>query len=275
MKRDIKLYNYHTDCPNCEGFNTRLNSPLNMEYAICYSCSLIFKPEDSEIEKMRTPYPIDIAIHKDLANISNQQMDYIKKIYEINTKAKSGDLNLLNKDIEAATDHILNGGQYNNIVIFSNFGVERKIAKTTIITETEIKQIEKILYTKVLKNGKIDCIIFENVSNLILSKILGNIQQALTSDCLAVAYAPIVDDIYNNFISYIRGNKYFYNIYTIFREFNRINFNIFELKKLNYFNQLILKFGSNEDVSFNKLLETISQKDHRNIMYSEPLTIIE
>ena len=275
MKRDIKLYNYHTDCPNCEGFNTRLNSPLNKEYAMCYSCSLIFKPTDSEIEKMNTPYPIDMAVHKDLASVSNQEMDYIKQVYEINIKSKSGDLNLLNKDIEEATNKILNKEQYNNIIIFSNFTNERKIKNSTIIEETEIKNIEKILYTKVLKNGKIDCVIFENISNLILSKILASMRHALTANCIIVAYAPIVNDIYNNFISYIRNNKYFYNIYTIFREFNRFNFNIFELNKLNYFNQLILKIGSNTDIKFNELLETISKKDHRNIMYSEPLTIIE
>lgn len=275
MKRDIKLYNYHTDCPNCNGFNTRLNPALNLEYAICYSCSLIFKPNNSEIEKMRTPFPIEMAVHKDFENVSKQELDYIKEVYKVNSSLKSNNIDILNKEIENQTNIFLNKNEYQNIIIFSNFSTDRKIKNCTIISENNLKDIEKVLYTKVLKNGKIDCVVFENISNIILSEILNKIKDALAFNAIITIYSPIVDNIYNNFISFIKNNKYFYNIYTIFREFNKIYFNIFEYNRLNNFNQLVLKNGSNDDWHFNNKLNTISKQDHRNIMYSEPLTIIE
>jgi len=156
MKKDIKLYDYHTTCPNCDGFNTRLNKALNMEYVMCYACSLIFKPSNDEIEKMRTPLPIEMAIHKDLENISNQEIDFLKKVHETNINLKIGDLDLLDEEIGYTFQPFLNKKKYNNIVIFSNFGIERKIDNCTIIAETDHKNIEKILYTKILKNCKID-----------------------------------------------------------------------------------------------------------------------
>jgi hypothetical protein len=275
MKKDINLYTYHTNCPNCNGFNTRLCKSLNLEYVLCYSCSLVFKPNEEELKKIKTPYPIEMAINKKYENLADQELNYIKDVYNTNIAAKSNNLEALYKEIRKATLQFLDENNFKNVVLFNNaLKNESEIKNCTIIDQTKIKNIEKIIYKDILKNGKIDAVFVENPCSIVLSELLSRIIGSITDNCIFVIYAPIVDNIYNNYQNFIKNNNYFYNTYTICREFGNIDYNIFNMNKLDNFYQFILKHGSNKDEQFNEKISKISRKEMRNVMYSEPLMVI-
>jgi hypothetical protein len=275
MKKDINYYNYHATCPDCDGFNTRLSKPLDSKYALCYSCSLTFRLSDEEIKKIKMPYPIPMAVHKDYENLSQTELKYIDNVNSANALCKSNELNELYFEIRQSSASLIEKLDIKNGIIFSKYINDNfKFKNITQISETEIRLIEKKIYQDVLKNGKIDTILLEDISNIELSKLLNFIKNALASNAIFISYVPIIDNIYNNFNNFITNNLYLYNTYTISRNFTKIDYNIFDFTKLQNFYQFIIKNGSNEDSNFNENLSKISKKEMRNIIYSEPLTII-
>lgn len=275
MKKDINIYNYHTVCPNCKGFNTRLSKAIDFR-ALCYSCSLFFKPSDIEIKKMSTPLPVQMAIHPSMQNLSEKQLDYIKNIHDVNIKAKNESTLILQKEIRQATTNIINQYGPKNCLILSDF--DEKIEtefRTNLVNDTDTKLIEKNIYKNILKFGKIDCLIIENLSNIILSELLSAITPSIETSAKYIIYVPVFENIYNQYHNYIKNSNYVYNTYTICREFNNIYCNIFNFTKLNNFYQYEIKYGVNLTTDFNEKIKNISKKEMKNIIYSEPLFIIK
>jgi hypothetical protein len=216
-----------------------------------------------------------MAVHKDYENLSQIELKYIDNVNSANALCKSDELNGLYLEIRQSSASLIERLDIKNGIIFSKYiNNNFKFQNITQISETEIRLIEKNIYKDVLKNGKIDAVFLEDISNIELSKLLNFIKNALTSNAVFISYVPIIDNIYNNFNNFIIDNLYLYNTYTISRNFTKIDYNIFDFTKLQNFYQFIIKNGSNKNSEFNNELSKISKKEMRNIIYSEPLMII-
>lgn len=275
MKKDFKIYNYYTTCPNCSNFNTRINKALDLKYVLCYTCSLVFRPTDEELKKISTPLPIQISVHNNFKKFHEKEINYLENINKknINTDFNADALNL---EIRKKTLLKLSEFKNKNCVIISNNEslINNQDNKINIVSATSIKEIEKIIYTKVLKNGKIDLLIIENLQNLIISDLLIQTSTALSFDANILIYSPIINNIYNNYYNYIISSKYIHNLFTMFYSVARINYNLYFYEKLDNFYLLTAKAGVNTNKNFIEEIEGLIQEEIRNIIYSEPLFLV-
>lgn len=273
MKRDIQVYDYHTTCPNCKGFNTRLNKAVEF-YVLCYSCSLLFKPSHEEIEKMKTPLPIRMAIHPSMAGLPDESLTYVKKIYNENSNKQNGEVNELQIELRNASLTSIETHHPKNCLILSQMdNLPMLQYQTTVCKETSVKLIEKFLYQNVLKLGKIDLLILEDVSKIVLLELLERVKDSVSQNGAYIIYSPIFDKVYHDHFNFFKKSDYIYNTYTISHSFEKLQYNIFSYNKLSNFYQYILKLGFNNDKNFNATLKGILNQEMKNIIYSEPLFI--
>jgi len=274
MNKNFQIYNYYTTCPNCSNFNTRINKALNLKYVLCYTCGLIFKPSSEEIKKILTPLDVQVGVHESLKNPHNKELDYLNKIKE--KPIENNDYSILLNEIRDHTLSILENSDSKNFAIISNNITEIKNNKNniTISPSTSAKEIEKSLYTKILKNGKIDNLIIENVQHINAYSIFSYMQNAMNIDANIYIYIPIINNIYNNYYKYITDSDYIHNTYTLSHSLSRINYSIVDLKRLNNFYVFKAKSGINTNKNISEELESIVNAEVRNILYSEPLFLV-
>jgi|LakMenEpi03Aug12_release.lakeMendotaPanAssembly.Ray.scaffolds.fasta_scaffold03611_6 hypothetical protein len=274
MNKNFQIYNYYTTCPNCSNFNTRINKALDLKYVLCYTCGLIFKPSNEEIKKILTPLDVQVGVHESLKNSHNEELDYLNKIKE--KPAENNDYSILSNEIRNYTLSILESINSKNFAIISNNITEIKNDKNniTISPSTSAKEIEKNLYTKILKNGKIDNLIIENVQHVNIYAIFSYMQNAMNVDANIFTYIPIINNIYNNYYKYITDSDYIHNTYTLSHALSRINYSIVDFKRLNNFYVFKAKSGANINKNISEDLESIVNAEVRNILYSEPLFLV-
>jgi hypothetical protein len=99
-------------------------------------------------------------------------------------------------------------------------------------------------------------------------------QNAMNVDANIFTYIPIINNIYNNYYKYITDSDYIHNTYTLSHALSRINYSIVDFKRLNNFYVFKAKSGANINKNISEDLESIVNAEVRNILYSEPLFLV-
>lgn len=265
---DINVYYYHTECPNCKGLNTRVNNVLKKKYVLCYNCSLVFRADPNEIKKMLTPFDAPVDINKNF-EFANKHISEI--IYEEKLKSQvvsDGDLNILNSEIRKNTLNILSNSNFKNHLIFSDIPPNNDNLNITNLTE--IEEIKRFVFKNCLKNGKIDFLIFENISNIILYNLIEDLKSSFSNDCKFLIYSPNILNIFTNYINFITDNTYLYNSHTILKTFGYFDIILKNSHKTENFYIFEMAFGHANPQDYNKLIDPFISNDTSHLIYSEP-----
>jgi len=269
-KKDFKIYSYHAACPNCKNYNTRLNKALKSQYALCYTCSLVFKLTDEEIKNFTTPLDLKIGIHQDLDTFYPEEIEFINKINNIN-KIENNIYNNLHSEVRNHTVSLLNNLNKNCLIISDHLNNENISEKINFISNGNIQNIEKEIYTNILKKGKIDLLIIENLQNITLSSLLDLIQHSMAKNGDIYVYIPNINNIYQLYYKYITDSKFIHNIYTACHTLNKFKYNIHNINDLDNHFVLHANLSSISSKDFNNYLQDIVNKQNKNIIYSEPI----